>query len=204
MKCLIIAAGEIRDYDEIKTKLDHYDFCICADAGAVHAEKLGIAWNLLMGDFDSFQPKSWGENSRKFQSEKDDTDTMLAVKEAIKIGCDEIHIIGALGGRFDHTMANLQSLVYMKDHGSKGFIIDEQNLITVLDDESVSLKPMKDHYFSLFAINGETEVTIRHAKYTLNKYNMTGSYPIGISNEFLNKNAEITVNNKVLLVFTKK
>lgn len=204
MKSLIIAAGEIKDYDALKLKLGNYDFCICADGGAIHADHLNMRWNLLLGDFDSYQPEKWGGDSKKFNSEKDDTDTMLAVKEAIKIGSDEVHIIGALGGRFDHTFANIQTLSYLKDHGVKGFILDELNTITVLSNETVSLTPIDGYYFSVFSIEGDAKVSIKDAKYLLDEYNMQGNYPIGISNEFLNKNAEISVNGKVLLIFTKK
>ena len=110
-KCVIFAGGdfEIADFAERDRGL----FAICADGGYRHAESVGLKPDVFIGDFDSFDGLL-PENIEVHRSvpEKDDTDTMLAVKYAIENNFNYIIIYGGLGGRFDHTFANIQTLIY--------------------------------------------------------------------------------------------
>ena len=76
-------------------------------------------------------------NIRRSPVEKDDTDTMLAVKTALEQGCDEVYLYGGTGGkRLDHTLANLQSLLYLRRRGARGYMYDDDFLWTVMENES--------------------------------------------------------------------
>ena len=104
--CCIVGAGPSELYTVDGA------FIIAADAGIEKLNKAGIVPDLIIGDFDSLGTRPSGENVRVFPIEKDDTDTMLALKEAISLGYDTVIISGGLGGELDHTMANLQTLLY--------------------------------------------------------------------------------------------
>ena len=107
----IFAGGVIRDTGFIRIYSD--EKVICADGGLRYAQSIGVTPDILVGDFDSYKgavPR--GPELHVSRPEKDDTDTMLAVKIAIDRGAEKIVLYGALGARFDHTMANIQTLVY--------------------------------------------------------------------------------------------
>ena len=109
MKCVIIAGGAIADYDVTKQYIDNGDYIIAADSGLRHLAPLGVTCDELIGDFDSlgYIPDNATE---VYPCEKDDTDAMLAVKHGLLKGMDYFVILGGLGGRLDHTMANIAAL----------------------------------------------------------------------------------------------
>ena len=96
-------------------------FLICADAGLENARAYGLTPDLTLGDFDSLaggEPDIEGEKLT-FPVEKDDTDTMLGIKEGLDRGYRRFLLYGSLGGRLDHTIANIASLRYLLDHGAR-------------------------------------------------------------------------------------
>ena len=116
-RCFIFAAGTFCGLRERPG--DPGDLVIAADAGFRICRKLGITPDLLMGDFDSMEaPKDFAHLIRA-PVEKDDTDTMLAVKEGLRQGCTDFLLYGGTGGeRLDHTLANFQALLYLRRHGA--------------------------------------------------------------------------------------
>ena len=98
-------------------------FVIAADKGLVHLEAQGIRPDLIVGDFDSLGRVPAGDNILRHPVEKDDTDTMLAVKTALDRGMGTIVFYGCLGGRLDHTYANFQTLTYLARHGAVGYLV---------------------------------------------------------------------------------
>ena len=101
--CCIVGAGPSELY------IENGAFVIAADAGIEKLNKAGIVPDLIIGDFDSLGARPSGENVRIFPVEKDDTDTMLCLKHAIGQGANDVTILGGIGGRLDHTFANIQS-----------------------------------------------------------------------------------------------
>lgn len=123
-RCVIITAGELGEPSRYQDVIRPGDFLICCDGGYAHAKTLGVRPDLILGDFDSYEgdlPE--GVPTEGFSSIKDDTDTMLAIKEAIHRGYEEILLLAALGGRMDHSFANLQSLMYLRQAGKKGWLV---------------------------------------------------------------------------------
>ena len=118
---VIFAAGELGgkvSAEEIKSRAD---IIIAADKGLEHLSVLGLVPDIIVGDFDSYTgelPETDAEMHRSVP-EKDDTDTMLAVRIAIERGCTDIDLYGALGGRTDHTIANIQTLRFAREHGCR-------------------------------------------------------------------------------------
>ena len=100
--CCIVGAGPSELY------IENGALIIAADAGIEKLNKAGIMPDLIMGDFDSLGTRPSGENVRVFPIEKDDTDTMLALKEAISLGYDTVIISGGLGGKSPNASLRLR------------------------------------------------------------------------------------------------
>ena len=112
-KILIITGGTV-DYEWAKDWLSAktYDYCIAADSGLVHADKLGIRVDYILGDYDSVNERLLDTYKKDTQTvtyppEKNYTDTHLAVITALKHHPAAIDILGATGTRYDHALTNI-------------------------------------------------------------------------------------------------
>ena len=109
-RCVIIGGAPIENYREIRKYLKTDDYIICCDSGLMHCEGLCIQPNLIIGDFDSWNGPMLPEETMRLPREKDDTDTMAAVREAVRRGFEEFLLLGVFGKRMDHTRALLMQL----------------------------------------------------------------------------------------------
>lgn len=179
------------------------DYIVAADGGYRTCQALGIVPTVVVGDFDSMEKPTAFPHVLQAPVEKDDTDTMLAIKMALEQGCETIHLYGVTGGkRLDHTLAALQSLLYICRHGSKGFAYDDDFVFTAIEHASITLEPLV-HWglLSIFALDGTaTGVTISGAQYTLENGQLTADISLGVSNHFLDAPATISVRDGALLV----
>ncbi len=197
-KCVIFAA------QPVGRELLHWcrgaDLVIAADAGYRHAMELGVEPDLLLGDYDSAPPPgSVSGKTVRLPAEKDDTDTFYAAREAVKAGCGEVVILGGLGGRLDHTMANLNTLVYLAQHGIRGVLAGERNEVTVLPQGVHMLSRREGWYLSLFPVGWQAQgITLEGLKYPLRDAELTCAWPVGVSNEFAADTARITVGQGML------
>lgn len=190
-------------------KLIHSDdFIIAADGGYSHCTSMGIIPHLAMGDFDSYR----GDISKeceilRFPKEKDDTDTMLAIKEALSRGYDELVLMGMMGGRMDHSYANIQALVYAVSHGAQTSLVEKNLWITAITSGQSLTVPCQERFIlSVFAHTDRcTGVTLENLKYTLTDAVVTNGIPMGVSNEFLpGKDAHISVGEGTLIIMCTK
>ena len=202
-RCILIGAGDLTVGE---LKLREGDYCIALDGGLGYCDFLQVEPDLIIGDFDSVTKeeqkaleeieKAAPERVIRLKPEKDDTDMLYALKYALEQGFREFRIYAATGGRLDHTLANIQCLLYLKNHGAVGYLMDGNGMIMVLKNESVSFQENLEGYLSLFSLGERAEgVTIKGMKYPLQDYVMTNDFPIGISNEFIGEKAEISVRN---------
>ena len=201
-RCVIVGGADISNYDRINSIISGEDYIIFCDSGLKHMHKLAIKPRLIVGDFDSHENPHLDIETIVLPCEKDDTDTVFAVKEAIKRGYVDFLLIGVIGARLDHTLGNVYILEYLDELGLKGKIIDDYS-----EMELVSREPayVDDSYafFSLINITGIARgITIEDAKYPLNNGEITCSYQYGVSNEVLSgKRAKISIKDgKVLLI----
>ncbi len=201
-KAVVICAGSIENYEYIKSFINKDDFVICADGGVSHAKKMGVVPNLTVGDFDSYNGKLTGE-VRRFKPEKDFTDSDIAVKAAIEKGYDEILLLGASGTRLDHTLANIGLLKYICEHGAKGTLIDENNIISVINSDTVVTREEGWH-LSLIPIGRVEGLTLEDLKYTLEDYTLDFSQSLAVSNEFTDKDAIIKIKKGSLIVIKSR
>ena len=182
------------------------DFVIACDRGYTYCERLGCVPNLLISDFDSYDgPVDASVPMEKYPSEKDDTDTMLAIRYAAEHGYDEVLISCALGGRLDHLLANLQSLAYARKQGLAAALITEDTEIRALQSESMKFPRQEGWSLSIFAVGGPCSgVSIKGAKYPLEHAELPPSPPLGVSNQWSAECAEISVEQGILLVILSR
>lgn len=181
-------------------------YVICADGGYSLAKKLGIKPNVIIGDFDTYTDKL-PDNCEviKHPAEKDDTDTMLAVKLALERGYTYITICGAIGGRLDHTIANIQTLRYILKHEAYGELVGDGNYVTMQGTGIKVYNRMKGYYFSVFSYTEEcTGVSLTGFKYPLKNGIIKSSFPIGVSNMITGKSGIVSVDSGILLIIFSK
>ena len=180
-------------------------YIIAADSGYNTVKKLGFTPNLTLGDFDSLKEKPICGEIMTVAAEKDDTDTMLAVKTALERGFNYISIVGALGGRLDHTFANIQTLAYILRHGGFGRLIDENDTVELLNTGEYSSERKDGMYLSLFSYGETAVITSRGTKYDLTKHTLDNTFPLGVSNEITDDKCSISVHKgQLLVIFSKK
>ncbi len=201
-RCVLVLGGEIRDYNKVKNLLEEGDWFIFCDSGLYHEEKLGVRADLAIGDFDS-HPRPDGIETIILPREKDDTDSYAGVKEGVKRGFTDFLILGAMGGRIDHTLANIYLLDYLDSRSCTGTIADGDTLIRLVSGEEARVRKGK-RYFSLLSLFGRAEgVNIRGAKYNLDDGVIEPSYQYGVSNEVDSDEATVSVKKgRLLLVET--
>lgn len=179
------------------------DLVIAADAGYRICQALDIVPDLLLGDFDSMAQPEGFPNVLRSPVEKDDTDTMLAVKTALDRGCGAVHLYGGTGGRrLDHTLANLQALLYLRRRGARGYLHDRDFVWTVIENESLTLERQVEWgLFSAFCLGDRAEgVEEIGFQYPLHEAVLTPDFPLGVSNHFLEPRATVSVRKGALAV----
>ena len=195
-KCVIFCAGEL---DSLAAPLNQGDFVIAADGGLLHARALGITPDLVLGDFDSlgFVPAG----ATVFPVEKDDPDSMLAVREGLARGFQEFWLYGGLDGkRLDHTVANFQTLQFLADQGAFGYLIGKDYLVTVVKNGLLEFPAEAQGILSLFCLGTDAGgVTLTGLQYTLVNGTLTAGLPLGVSNHFIGEKATISVKDGSLL-----
>ena len=179
------------------------DLVLAADAGYRICQEEGIAPDLVLGDFDSMEEPTELDNVRRVPVEKDDTDTMLAVKTALEHGCDTIYIYGGTGGkRLDHTLANLQTLLFLRRHGARAYLYDDDFVWTAVENETLTLqKEVEWGLVSVFCLGDRAEgIDEVGCQYPLKDAALTPDFPVGVSNHILEDTAAITVRKGTLIV----
>ena len=200
-RCVIIGGADIGRYDRIRGYLREGDFYICCDSGLKHREGLDIVPDLIVGDFDSYENPQLNIETITLPREKDDTDTVFAVKEALSRGFQDFLLVGVIGGRLDHTLGNVSLLLMLDAQGKTATALDDFSEMEIVTGQPVQIQDCYT-YFSLLNISGTAQsITIKNAKYPLDDAEITCEYQYGISNEVLpGKIAVVTVNQGRLLL----
>ena len=200
-RCIIVGGADINNYDFIRESLQSDDYVIFCDSGLKHLSALQVKPSLIVGDFDSHENPHLDTETIVLPCEKDDTDTVYAMKEAIKRGFDTFLLIGVVGGRLDHTLGNISMLLYLDSHGCKGTIIDDYSEMEIISSAPAYIED-KYEFFSLLNITGCAKgITIQNAKYPLDDGEITCEYQYGVSNEvFPGKTAIVSVREGKLLL----
>lgn len=205
--CYVIGAG---DLTVCSLHPGEEDMVIAVDGGLSYCGVMEVEPDLIIGDFDSVNEQELQaveilkqqipDRVIQLSPQKDDTDMLAALKLGLERGYRDFRLYAATGGRLDHTIANLQCLLYLKNRDARGYICDGTGMIFVMKDEEVRFKKNMEGYLSLFAMNREAKgVTIQGMKYPLEQAVITNDFPVGISNEFIGEEALVRVEEGELL-----
>ena len=200
MACIIFGAGS---YYGLEYRPQPGDYIIAADGGWQYCKQEGIVPDLLLGDFDSLAVVPDFAHIHRVPVEKDDSDMMLAIKDGLAHGQREFHLYGGMGGaRSDHTLANMQSLLYLTCHGARGWLYGDRERYTVIRDGSSITFPAKEQgIMSVFCMGADAEgVSITGAQYPLSDAALSAEFPLGVSNHFIGNPVTVSVRSGSLLI----
>lgn len=214
MKALIIAGGEFTPEVLLTIKKEEsFDRIIAIDNGLSYLHQINCMPTHIVGDFDTVSPhllQQYQKNDNvqivTLCPEKDATDTEVAVDLAVIEGCNEIYLLGATGGRFDHTLANLHMLYKLLNEGIQAYLLDKNNKIYLIKENTTLLaQKVKSTYVSLLPFTEEvTKLTLIGFKYPLTEFHLKQGTSIGISNEIVETQAQIQFEDGVLIVIESK
>lgn len=175
------------------------DLVIAADAG--YRQLGGVKPDYVVGDFDSLGFEPEGERILRHPAEKDDTDTLLAVKLGLSLGYRAFVLLGGVGGRLDHTLANIQTLAYLQSHAAKACLIGDTETIAIIEHATLRFRAGLSGIVSVFAYGERASgVYERGLAYPLTDATLTDDFPLGVSNAFTGEPAEVSVERGRLLV----
>lgn len=207
MKCILLANGEYGDLALYKAVTAGADCVICADGGANYAYRLGLIPDYIVGDMDSVEPEvsahyaGAGSVLKKYPRSKDFTDTQLALSLAQELGAREIILLGSLGGRADHAMANLYAGLTAAEQGIKVIHYTPQCRVYLLQGQ-LTLQGSPGDLVSVLALTeSATGVYETGFEYPLDNVVMEMKNPFAVSNIMSASQAEIRVDKGILLVF---
>lgn len=172
-------------------------YIIAADGGLGTAQKLGVQVDLAIGDWDSgVQPQGASYEVQTLPHEKDDTDTHFAARTALERGFRRVVILGALGGRLDHTAATVSTLLFLAENGVQASAHSENESAHIaLNGMGVTLENTRQSYFSVFPLRGQSMgVCIEGAFYPLENATLDAAFPVGVSNEFATRVESVNIS----------
>lgn len=212
MKAFIVSNGQMLD-DDFYIKLfkkENPDYIICADGGIKHLKRLGIDPSVIIGDLDSITIDNLNFYKKKnieiikYPSEKNETDTQLAIQYAMSLPIKEIILVGVLGDRIDHSLGNIYLMESILKKGLKVSIINEKNKIYLIDKE-IKIRGAKGNIISLLPYTDLVKgITSTGLFYPLKNKDMIKSNPFGISNVMVDSCIKISIQSGLLLVFLTK
>lgn len=205
MRALIVLGGDAPGGELLARCMREADLTIAADSGLAAFDAAGLAPDLIVGDMDSVPPDVLARYAQRVPQHrlnciKDDTDGVDALDMAIARGADTITLLGALGGRLDHALANLMLLVRAHRKGARAVILDGQVRIERVDGEAV-IKDAVGDTVSLLPLGSAQGVTLQGFFYPLSGASLDVDYPLGVSNVVTQDEARISVQHGDLLLF---
>jgi thiamine pyrophosphokinase len=191
------------------------DFTVAVDRGFQQLQQAGMRPDVVLGDFDSLGYTPVAPDVRVFPCEKDESDMELACRVVEDSGAREVLLYGCMGGRLDHTLANLQLMTGLARRGVRAFAIGADFAVAALHGEAgapglLAFGPQGQgdfsvgsygNFISAFAVGGPARgVTETGLKYVLNGAAVPDEVSLGLSNEFTGRAATIGVEQGDLIV----
>jgi thiamine pyrophosphokinase len=196
MKAVILAGGELSVRPTIEDLANHADYIVAADGGLQHALTLGIHPDVIVGDFDSVTPEILEQfpdvPKKSYSRHKDLLDLEIALGVALERGATHIAVLGAVGGRFDQSLAALFIATRFRREGITISLHGSQDIYLLLAPESQRYVVPEGQRFSLLSLSNKSVITLTNAVYPLNEYALEYGVGLGVSNEV--KVSPLTVN----------
>lgn len=191
-RCVIVAAGQIDSVEFLKKNIFYDDYVIAADAGFTKLKQADITPDLIVGDFDSSDLPEEDIETITLSPIKDCTDTEYALSQAYERGYREMLIIGGLGGRIDHSYANIVLTAQYKQKDCNVTVIDPNHKIYALKNEEKAIC-QGNKYVSVFAFAGECKVYFEDFYYGSDVITLSPFDVIGTSNEITGESGKVNI-----------
>ncbi len=212
---LIISGGNIEISLALEMLKQPFEHMIGVDGGLRFCYEHEIVPTRIVGDFDTLEPEilDWYRNHtpieiREFNPVKDSTDTQIAIELALELQSDSITILGGTGTRLDHVLGNVQTMYLALEKNVPCQMLDSHNRIQLIRDRHCIRKEEQyGTYFSLIPLTTDVAgVTIRGAKYPLDRHSFSvlGSGSLGVSNEIVGEQADIWIENGIMILIESK
>jgi thiamine pyrophosphokinase len=204
-RVILFANGEVKDYPRLASLLRKGDILVAVDGGLRHIKKLGLPPSLLIGDLDSVSAKDVKDLEKqqvpiqRFAVHKDETDLELALLAVAGMNTHTVVMVGATGGRLDHTLGNIHQLlddkykswdIRLEDGDQEMYMIRDSHSLEGNQGDIVSLIPLTETV---------TGVQTQGLEYPLDDETLSISKTRGISNVMLGNSATIQIRDGILL-----
>jgi thiamine pyrophosphokinase len=200
-RAIIFANGVLSDPAAARAAIQPGDRLIAADGGLHYLRQLGLMPDVLIGDLDSVEPgevedvRLTGARVERFPVRKDKTDLELAVRLARAEGAGDILIFGALGGRWDQTLANLLLLAHEDFRSARIRLVDGAQQIYLIQS-ATRIEGEPGDTVSLISLQGDARgVTTDGLEYPLQNGQLPFGSTLGISNVLLGKQGMVSVQD---------
>ncbi len=206
MKALVVGSGNSPSHKLLKERYAWADLVIAADGGALYLAESNLIPHVLLGDFDSISGPVLEKMQQQsevisFPTHKDYTDMELAINLAVERGAKELVLLGACGSRLDHTMGNVFLLHSLLEKDIQACVEDDHNQIYLIKD-ALTIKKQENRKVSLLPLSPRVEgLTTKGLAYPLCEDTLKIGINRGISNEFNDDFATISIKKGLLLVF---
>jgi thiamine pyrophosphokinase len=205
MRAIIIANGQIHDSDFCQSQVTPTDLVICADGGASNALALDLQPQVVIGDLDSLDERLHARLEEKHcqfivhPASKDETDLELAVKYAAEQGAQEMLILGALGERLDHALANVLLLALPELRSVTARIFDGRQEVFLIRNEALIAGQVGDTLSLLPLTEEVTGIYTEGLEYPLGNGTLYLGPTRGVSNTLTAPQARVRVGQGLLL-----
>jgi thiamine pyrophosphokinase len=201
LRAIIFANGPMADLEAARAALRLGDRLIAADGGLRHLRALGLTPHVLVGDLDSVDPaeaealEAAGVPVQRHPARKDETDLELALRLALAEGARDVSILGALGGRWDQTLANLLLLAHPDLRSMRVRLLDGTQQVYLVQGETV-IEGQPGDTVSLVPLGGDAQgVTTTGLEYPLSGGTLPFGGTLGISNVLVARTATVRVES---------
>lgn len=206
MRAVVFANGDLLYPDAALKAVRTGDLIIAADGGALHCQELGLRPDLVVGDFDSLSEadlerlKAEGASFIRYPARKDYNDLELALRHAVERGVDQILVLGALGSRWDQTLANVLLLVSAPFDQVRITLEDgPQEIHLIRSGESLVIEGQPGDTVSLLPLTQMArDITTEGLEYPLEEGSLYMGGTRGISNVLLGETARVTLGEGLL------
>lgn len=202
-----IVCGSPHAFIDINRLKTSYELIIGVDRGTLVLLEHQVIPQIAIGDFDSISKSEYQKILKlcpevmKLNCEKDETDTEVALNYCLSKNVTEVYLYGGLGGRLDHSIANIRLLLQFVKKGLRIHLLDKTNRLSVLPAGNHYLEALPKRYLSFFALESDVkELTLEGLKYPLNRYHLSLDDIRCISNEIIGDYFTVRFNSGYLLM----
>lgn len=203
--CALVGAVDFNAEDfSARQAAGEFDFVIAVDAGFTHLEALGVLPDMAVGDFDSLGYVPQCRRVSRHPVKKDKSDMELAMEKALFWDNDNLIVYGALSGRLDHTVANLQLFARYSEQGATVTGVGDAFAVRFVTGPDAFLLPegLGAGTVSVFSASDVARGVIESGlEYPVNDETLTNRTTRGLSNELMGERATVAVEEGTLMVF---